>query len=122
MGPALATAFRTVDEKVLRAARQDGKDYGSTATVALCFAAHRSLFVAHVGDSRSVLSRCPPSTPLKGFLHWGAPLAVRGACGRFAQRAVQVPALHGTHGFCSWGPLMAPGGCLHFVVERDQYH
>ena len=45
---------------MLRAARQDGKDYGSTATVALCFAAHRSLFVAHVGDSRSVLSRCPP--------------------------------------------------------------
>ena len=60
VGPALASAFRTVDEKVLRAARQDGKDYGSTATVALCFAAHRSLFVAHVGDSRSVLSRCPP--------------------------------------------------------------
>ena len=60
VGPALASAFRTVDEKVLRAARQDGKDYGSTATVALCFAAHRALFVAHVGDSRSVLSRCPP--------------------------------------------------------------
>lgn len=90
MGPALATAFRTVDEKVLRAARQDGKDYGSTATVALCFAAHRSLFVAHVGDSRSVLSRCPPSTPLN-----------------------RVP---------QWDAATAPGGGLHLVVQRDQYH
>ena len=71
VGPALANAFRIVDKKVLRAARQDGKDYGSTATVALCFAAHRSLFVAHVGDSRSVLSRCPLSTVPERVLQWG---------------------------------------------------
>jgi len=57
VGPALARAFRAVDSQVLRAARADGKDYGSTATVALCFTAQRTLYVAHVGDSRSVLAR-----------------------------------------------------------------
>lgn len=57
MGPALARAFQAMEAKVLAVAREDGKDYGSTATVALCFPAHRSLFVAHVGDSRSVLCR-----------------------------------------------------------------
>ena len=57
VGPALARAFQAMEAKVLHVAREDGKDYGSTATVALCFPAHRSLFVAHVGDSRSVLCR-----------------------------------------------------------------
>ena len=57
VGPALSRAFQAMEAKVLHVAREDGKDYGSTATVALCFPAHRSLFVAHVGDSRSVLCR-----------------------------------------------------------------
>lgn len=105
VGPALARAFQAMEAKVLHVAREDGKDYGSTATVALCFPAHRSLFVAHVGDSRSVLCR------------WASDSSVLKLCTniRVYPKPFQVPdtplLLPSKEVFTSLGSLFVACGC-----------